>query len=324
MGRGTTALQAYIMGRKVAASDTNPLCEQLLRPRLLPPSLAAIAERLDEMPLHGRLRTQVSQEDSRLEVFFHRDVLARLVALKAWFRKRRSTDKYDAVDDWIRMVALNRLSGHSSGFFSVRTLPPNQAVSLSSQRKINEKNSQTPPPRDLAALILKKSKSLLRAGIPQRQETEDAISLQTCSSYALSYVADSSIDLVVTSPPFLNTVDYAQDNWLRLWFMGIKANTISFDVCASLVAWREFIRKTFVEFARVVRLGGRVAFEVGEVRNGTILLEEEVRHCLTGLPFSEDTTFINRQDFTKTSNCWGVANNKRGTNSNRVVVLARV
>ena len=35
-----------------------------------------------------------------------------------------------AVDDWIRMVCLNRLTGHSAGFFSVYTLPPNQAVSV--------------------------------------------------------------------------------------------------------------------------------------------------------------------------------------------------
>ena len=35
------------------------------------------------------------------------------------------------------MIALNRLTGHSPGFFSVYTLPPNQAVSVKAQRKIN-------------------------------------------------------------------------------------------------------------------------------------------------------------------------------------------
>ena len=32
---------------------------------------------------------------------------------------------------------------------------------------------------------------------------------------------------------------------------------------------------------------------------------------------------INEQRFTKTSNMWGVDNNKRGTNSNRIVVMRR-
>ncbi len=32
---------------------------------------------------------------------------------------------------------------------------------------------------------------------------------------------------------------------------------------------------------------------------------------------------IHAQDFTKTANCWGIDNNRRGTNSNRIVVLRR-
>jgi hypothetical protein len=32
---------------------------------------------------------------------------------------------------------------------------------------------------------------------------------------------------------------------------------------------------------------------------------------------------INAQNFTKTANCWGVDNNKGGTNTNRIVVMRR-
>jgi hypothetical protein len=32
---------------------------------------------------------------------------------------------------------------------------------------------------------------------------------------------------------------------------------------------------------------------------------------------------VNQQEFTKTANCWGVLNNNRGTNTNRIVVLRR-
>ena len=59
------------------------------------------------------------------------------------------------------MVATNRLTGHSPGFFSVYTLPPNQAVSAESQIKINQKRHQTPSYRDVKQIILRKSKSLL-------------------------------------------------------------------------------------------------------------------------------------------------------------------
>jgi len=35
-------------------------------------------------------------------------------------------------------------------------------------------------------------------------------------------------------------------------------------------------------------------------------------------------TFINKQKFTKTSNIWGVENNKKGTNTNRIVLFQKI
>ena len=32
---------------------------------------------------------------------------------------------------------------------------------------------------------------------------------------------------------------------------------------------------------------------------------------------------INAQQFTKTANCWGVRNNSKGTNTNRIVVFRK-
>ena len=147
--------------------------------------------------------------------------------------------------------------------------------------------------------------------------------IAVCPSQKMSYLKANSVDLVVTSPPFLNTVDYKKDNWLRLWFAGLKEETMACDVHASLERWRSFVRDTFTEFARVVRSGGRVAFEVGEVRKGRVLLEEEVVTAVAGLPFVHAKTFLNRQSFTKTANCWGVKNNEGGTNSNRIAVFER-
>lgn len=68
----------------------------------------------------------------------------------------------DEVDDFIQLVALSRLTGHSPGFFSVYTLPSNQAISINVQMRINTKRGQESPRRVVPELILKKSRSLLR------------------------------------------------------------------------------------------------------------------------------------------------------------------
>ena len=83
------------------------------------------------------------------------------------------------------------------------------------------------------------------------------------------------------------------------------------------------MRGVFTELARVVRTQGMVAFEVGEVRGGKTLLERNVVTAIDGLPFDVLGVMVNQQEFTKTANCWGVGNNKIGTNSNKIVLARR-
>ena len=61
MGRGTTPLQAALMGRRPLGNDMNPLSALLTRPRLAPPTLAEIEARLCEDRLEqGRDRARRS------------------------------------------------------------------------------------------------------------------------------------------------------------------------------------------------------------------------------------------------------------------------
>jgi len=152
-GRGTTPLQAALMGCRPAANDINPLSEMLVRPRLEVVSIDAIARRL-----HTIGRGEDADADDELTVFFHPRTLGRVRALRDWLLRRTESGELDDVDRWIRMVALNRLTGHSPGFFSVYTLPPNQAASIASQRKINLRRDQIPPLRDVDEIIKEESR----------------------------------------------------------------------------------------------------------------------------------------------------------------------
>jgi len=316
-GRGTTAVQAALMGRRPAANDINPLSEMLVRPRLDPPSRAAIAARLASLDLAS---AAPAEPDDDLLTFYHPVTLGQIRALRRTLLDRAASGTLDGTDAWLRMVAINRLTGHSPGFFSVYTLPPNQAASLASQRRINARRGQTPPPRDVAALILRKSAKLLANGPPPRHPPP---LLMTGPADATPALGDASVALIVTSPPFLDVVDYEGDNWLRCWFAGIDPRAVMLDRHRDVAAWERFVRRAFGEFARVVRPGGMVAFEVGEVRGGNILLERNVVAAIAGLPFDVLGVMVNSQAFTKTANCWGVGNNARGTNTNRIVLARR-
>lgn len=317
MGRGTTPVQAALMGRQALGNDINPLSVLLTRPRLRPISLQAVAAALRSVDWS---RGESERDD--LLAFYHPKTLSKLAALRVWLKERAplEADIVDPVADWIRMVAINRLSGHSPGFFSGRSMPPNQAVSVKAQQKINEKLGVSPPERDVAQVIVKKTKSLLRDGsAPSNVKS----GLHVGPARNTPGVRDASIDLVVTSPPFLDIVQYAADNWLRCWFAGIDPAAVSIDMHKSEDAWTEMVRRVLAEQARILRPGGYVAFEVGEVRNGKVLLEKLVWHAAKDLPFNRLGVMVNDQDFTKTANCWGVDNGTKGTNTNRVVLLQR-
>jgi hypothetical protein len=176
-------------------------------------------------------------------------------------------------------------------------------------------------------ILLKKSRQLLgdvteTAAAQLGAIARDTILVNSSCDHTPE-LADASVDLVVTSPPFLDVVDYATDNWLRCWFVGVDSSQVRLTVPRKVEVWREAMAAVFRELFRVVRPGGHVAFEVGEVKHGAIRLEEVVLPCGCEAGFEARLVLINDQDFTKTSNCWGVDNNAKGTNTNRIVLFRK-
>jgi hypothetical protein len=278
-----------------------------------------VEARLTEIPFKKKLKADID-----LSMFYHPDTESEIVSLRNYLKELK---KPDHVDNWIRMVATNRLTGHSSGFFSVYTLPPNQAVSAERQKKINRTRKQKPYYRQVKQLILRKTKQLLKDVSDDTRKTLGKVSCQTNNTDAsqTKAITPNSVALTVTSPPFLDIVQYAADNWLRCWFNNIDVKAVEKKITMSKTVedWAAKMQLVFNELYRITKKGGIVAFEVGEVRNGKVKLEETVLALGLAAGFSCDGILINEQVFTKTSNIWGVSNNRSGTNSNRIVVFRK-
>ena len=118
-------------------------------------------------------------------------------------------------------------------------------------------------------------------------------------------------------------VDYATDNWLRCWFLGIDAKSVKLTTPKKLADWQTAMTAVFGELQRVLKPDGHIAFEVGEIRGGKIKLDEAVLPCGVAAGLKPELILINDQKFTKTANCWGVDNNNKGTNTNRIVLFRK-
>lgn len=322
MGRGTTLIEAAILDRIPIGCDINPLSRLLCEPRLSFPNCDEVINRLSEIPT-----TPLGPVRNDLLVFYHRETLDQVTALREYLINKQKKGTLDSTDRWIRMVATNRLTGHSPGFFSVYTLPPNQALSVKSQERINNKRNLVPPRRDIVQLIIRKTRALLttlEATADARLATrgKDARFL-TSSADVTSDISANTIQLVVTSPPFLDVVNYKHDNWLRCWFNDIDPDTVEIWQFKRTKEWQHAMTAVFTELYRILRPGGFVAFEVGEVRNGSIMLEDLVVPAGKKAGLTAEAILINDQTFTKTSHCWGVDNLRKGTNTNRIVLFSR-
>jgi DNA modification methylase len=324
-GRGTTVIEAALLNRNVIANDINPLSEILCKPRLFIPDFNSLQKRLNEIPIRNEIK-----QDIDLTMFFHPDTLNEILSIRSYLIDKKNSGIEDEIDMWIRMITTNRLTGHSKGFFSVYTLPPNQAVTQDQQKKINLKRKQVPEYRDTKKIILKKAKALLKNLTADQIERLKTIGTKAVflnkDSTETEEIKSNSVSLTVTSPPFLDVVQYARDNWLRCWFNNLNAEEIGKKITMSkkVEDWCSVMSGVFKQLYRITKPNGYVAFEVGDVRGGKIKLDEYIADIGIRQNFNCVGIMVNEQSFTKTANIWGVTNNSKGTNTNKIVVFKKL
>src|SRR5207248_11594420 len=79
MGRGTTLIEAALLGRVPFGCDVNPLSGFLARPRLEPPTFNEIYQRIREINF-----ADVDQSPDDLHVFYHPETLQEICALQQY------------------------------------------------------------------------------------------------------------------------------------------------------------------------------------------------------------------------------------------------
>jgi len=325
-GRGTTAIQANLLGHSAVHNDLNPVCKFLASSRQTIAPLESLKATLGSLDLAKRNRRIEKGEKERLSPFFHEKTLIELMNLRHELKRNESPEM-----KYIGLTALSRLHGHSDGFFSVYSFPQ-ISIMPGAQRRNNLKRGVVPDYRGIRERIERKMARDLSQPLPAHYH---AASVQNhyCGHDArdLASVKSESVDLIVTSPPFLNKVDYLTDNWMRAWFLDLeeRIEAIELMVTPDLNEWVRFMNDVIVEMGRLLVPGGRAVIEVGEVSvGGKILNLEEFLANLSpirvpGGRMEAERVFIHSQKFTKLANCWDVRNNELGTNTNRCIVIRK-
>ncbi len=129
-------------------------------------------------------------------------------------------------------------------------------------RRYVAEHGLTAPQRTVAQCLLARARRVLRDAAPAVRGHA-----RVADARRLPY-GPTSVELILTSPPYFSVHRYARDNWLRLWFLGYSDyRTIQRRLLqtSDVNRYRAQMRLAFTEMKRLLVPGGRALVFVGDV-----------------------------------------------------------
>lgn len=215
-GRGTTVFESLLKGRRAAGCDVNPVAACIARAKATAPSFSDVLQRIGNLEVGYADRLEEGSAPSPFfEACFDRQTLSEIFYLRAtldW--------KADSVDCFIAAIMLGILHGesHRSEYCLSNRMPRTISTKPDYSVRWWKERNLSPPARPVFGILRKAATFRYRMPPAERQGMVRLADARMANSTFPELVGQ--VRLVVTSPPYLDTTDYSEDQWLRLWFLG--------------------------------------------------------------------------------------------------------
>jgi len=255
-GCGTIPLECMLLSRHVIAADVNPYACALTRAKLHLPRTEATC--LSQLQLAARVLDNLHEAPLRdvpewVSSFFHEQTFREACALMAEFTRRRM---------YFHIGCLLAILHHQRpGFLSYPAshLVPYLRDKLYPRHEYPEAYEYRDPIPRLAA----KARRALKNPPPPLHSRFRVLQ----RSALTQYLPSNSIDAVITSPPYMDALDYARDNRLRLWMLGVDDyKAIRRKEIRKVNAFEQDMLGTLQVISQVLKPGGKCVFVLGDVR----------------------------------------------------------
>jgi SAM-dependent methyltransferase len=266
-GSGTVLVEAMIAGRRALGTDLNPIAVRLatlkttLRDAAAVEALVAAAHEVAAFADERRVRRAGATRRYPPDdvAAFDPHVLLELDSLRAGIAKREPPDVRGVLELVLSaiLVKVSRRASDTSTAASPRRIAAGFPARLFA-RKTEELGRRL---TELAALVPPGTP-------PARVSLDDATRLRT--------VGASTVDAVVTSPPYVATYDYLAHHALRMRWLGLDATAFAagemgarrryakLDADGARAAWTRELAAALRALSRVCRKGARVVLVVAD------------------------------------------------------------
>jgi site-specific DNA-methyltransferase (adenine-specific) len=337
-GRGTTLFEAIKNERIGIGNDLNPLARVLTKSKSNPPSKEEVLERLNELEEKCEpKRILTSQVEDKVDMLFHEYTLSQLL-----FLKEELGD--DRVDNFIKSSVLGILHGNTEGYLSI-SMPNTYSMSPNYVSNYIDEHGLEKHKRD----VFEKTRDKLDRIYEGREDIEVSDGFVTESDARdIGEEVEGGVDLIFTSPPYLRLVNYGDQNWIRMWFLGEDPDEVDDNLFTtqSKSKYMDFMRQVLEEFYETLSDDGVAVIVIGDVNKKRrlvtraksqgeevkmqprvkerILLGEELWHeCAEEIGFEKVALLEDSiDDEKKSTKIWG---DERGeaTDVDRLLVLSK-
>jgi site-specific DNA-methyltransferase (adenine-specific) len=320
-GRGTTALEACLEGRKGFGSDLNPLALVLSGAKVAPPSPEEAVERLKELARHRQFWDPRSEPD-RIRMLFDDATLGELLWLK------QSLDVTNRVDRFLVAALLGILHANADASGAPRgltvSMPNTFSMSPGYVAKYIAEHGLVPPKVSPLTKLRTRVGDILR-----RPYRHHGAAWQRDATGALAGpIRRAPAKLLFTSPPYLHVIKYGKLNWIRLWLLGASPRDVDDALfsSSSLERYARFVRKMLEANVDAVRDDGWLCLVIGDVRRrgeNLNLAQVVADSCIAGTGLTVRRIINDRLPVHhKVSRIWKDTKG-RATKTDRVLMLAR-
>jgi hypothetical protein len=256
-GSGVVPLEALLRHRSVIAGDINPYAAVLTQAKMFPvadvwTAIGSATEYLTHAKMLARKKYYRVAAPGWVRRFFHPRTLAEVKTLSDLLRKNK---------EWFLLANLLGILHHQRpGFLSY---PSSHLVPYLRTKKFPR--SRFPAmyryrdmePR-LIAKLLRTYKRFAPIETLHRSFRHGDINKLSLRSKA---------EVAITSPPYMNALDYGRDNRLRLWFVGMRAHKELDDALpTNKESFTDLMRVTARKLRTHLKPRGKAILIVGEVR----------------------------------------------------------
>ncbi len=257
-GSGVVALEAAASGRRIVAGDWNPYAVVLAKAKLFPPAnfTEAIMRFEETWALSRRL---VSRQDLRsvpkwVRSFFHPETLRSALAFRDACAYR--------CEQFLLACLLGILHHQRPGFLSY---PSSHLVPYLRDRKFPRSVfPELYAERDVRSRMLAKIVRTYRR-FPEAPFLKPRITFTDARRFPVVH----GIQAVITSPPYMNELDYVRDNRLRLWFIDRALPTnLELQTHSKKAAFAALMTDVCSRLAGMIRRRGVFVIVLGNATRG--------------------------------------------------------